>query len=154
MTEQVTINIPRPLFQRASELAQRRDRAVNEVLIELLEQALPGNSRNAEIVAAATEASTAAASSEDAVVQREMEAFLAMHPMLRDRYLGMHVAILDEQLIDYDQDELALYRRMDTQYPDRFVWLARVEADPLPTLVFRSPRLVTSEVRRVGNPLP
>lgn len=150
MTEQVLISIPRPLYQRASELARRQGQAVNDVLIEALEQALPGNGRNEEIVAAVEGTVLVAggeypAGSEDAAVAQEMKAFLAMHASLREKYLGKYVAILDEQLVDYDEDYLALYRRIDAQYPDRFVWLAEVEADPLPTLVFRSPRLVASE---------
>jgi hypothetical protein len=82
---------------------------------------------------------------EDAAVEREMQAYIALHPMLKEKYLGQHVAIYDGQLIDVDEDFDALYRRIDVQYPDEFVWLATVEEEAMPTLVFRSPRLLPTE---------
>lgn len=65
--------------------------------------------------------------------------------MLREKHLGQHVAIFNGQLIDVDSDYGALYERIDAQYPDQFVWLATVTDDPMPTLVFRSPRLEATE---------
>ena len=59
--------------------------------------------------------------------------------MIKNKYLGQHIAILNGQLIDVDEDYGALYERIDAQYPDRFVWMAAVEDEPMPTLVFRSP---------------
>lgn len=131
MAEYVTVSIPKALAQRARKLARVRRRSVDAVIAELLDEALPP----AEEPAIATEA-------EDADVTREMEAYIALHPSLKERYLGQHVAILDGQVIDHDADPVALYQRIVARYRERFVWLTAVEEEPLTTLVFRSPRIV------------
>lgn len=129
MVEQVTISIPQTLYRRARELALARNQPVDAVLAEVLDEALPPD----------------VAPEVDAVaVEREMQAYIALHPMLKQKYLGQHVAIYGGQLIDVDADYGALYTRIDAQYPDTFVWLATVEEEPIRTLVFRSPRIVTS----------
>ncbi len=141
MAEQVTISIPQTLYRRARELARSRNQSVDDVLVDVLNEALPpdpGLDNGAEDAAAED------AAAEDAAVEREMRAYIALHPMLKEKHLGQHVAIFNGQLIDIDEDYGALYERIDAQYPDQFVWLATVEEEPLPTLVFRSPRFVAS----------
>lgn len=132
MAEQITISIPQTLYQRVRELARLREQPVDYVLAEVLEQALPP-----EIKPDITDETTA--------VEREMQAYIALHPLLKEKYLGQHVAIYGGQLIDIDTDYGALYERIDAQYPDEFVWMATVEDEPIPTLVFRSPRLLPLE---------
>ena len=132
MAEQVSITIPQPIYRRVRELARLRNRPVDDVLIEVLDQALPPDDKP-DIA------------KEDAAVEREMQAYIALHPMLKEKYLGQHVAIYNGQLIDVDEDYGALYQRIDAQYPDEFVWLATVEEEAMPTLVFRSPRLLPTE---------
>lgn len=78
----------------------------------------------------------------DPAVERERDAFIAMHPMLKERYSDQYVAIHDGALIDQDHDYAALYARIDRAYPDEFVWLAAVMDEPLPTIHHRSPRLI------------
>jgi hypothetical protein len=130
MAEYVTVSIPEALVHRARKLARVRRRPVDTVIAELLDEALPP----AEVVVS-TEA-------EDATVTREMEAYVALHPSLKEDYLGQHVAILDGQLIDHDADPAALYQRIVARYGHRFVWMTAVEEEPLTTLVFRSPRII------------
>jgi hypothetical protein len=101
------------------------------VIAELLDDALP-----------AAEEPSPAGAEEDAAIAREMEAYVALHPALKAEYFGQHVAILDGRLIDADADPAALYQRVTTRYPDRFVWLTVVEKEPLTTLTFRSPRIM------------
>lgn len=132
MAEQVSISIPQPIYQRIRELARLRNRPVDDVLVEVLDQALPLGDEPAS-------------SESEAAVERERQAYIALHPMLKEKYLGQHVAIYHGQLIDVDEDYGALYERIDAQYPDEFVWLATVEAEAMPTLVFRSPRLLPAE---------
>ncbi len=132
MIEQITVSIPQKLYRRVRDLARVRNQPVDDVLVEVLDQALPSNeefSNNAE----------------DDAVEKEMRAFVKMHPMLKEKYLGQHVAIFDGQLIDVDEDYGNLYKRIDAKFPDQFVWLATVTNDPMPTLVFRSPRLEATE---------
>jgi hypothetical protein len=132
MVEQITISIPQNLYRRARELARSRNRPVDDVLVELLDQALPPDEKG-EV------------DDEETAVKREMQAYITLHPMLKEKYLGQHVAIYEGKLIDVDQDYGALYQRIDAQYPNEFVWLATVEEEAMPTLVFRSPRLLVSE---------
>ncbi len=106
---------------------------VDTVIAALLDEALPP----AEEAAIFSEA-------DEAAITREMEAYVALHPLLKADYLGQYVAILDGQLVDHDGDPSALYQRIVARYGDRFVWLTAVEEEPLTTLVFRSPRMVRS----------
>ncbi|MCI0399155.1 MAG: hypothetical protein L0322_30060 [Chloroflexi bacterium] len=41
MAEQVSVSIPQPIYRRARKLARLRNRPVDDVLIEVLDQALP-----------------------------------------------------------------------------------------------------------------
>jgi hypothetical protein len=132
MAEQINIPIPQTLYRRVRELARLRKQPVDNVLIDVLEQALPP-SNEPDVT------------NEDAAVDREMQAYINLHPMLKEKYLGQHVAIFGGKLIDIDKDYGALYERIDAQYPDRFVWLSTVEEEPMPTLFFRSPRLLPSK---------
>jgi hypothetical protein len=77
----------------------------------------------------------------DVAVEREMQAYIALHPQLKDKYLGQHVAIYGGKLIDTDRDYMALYKRIEIRYPREFVWLTTVQEEAMPTLIFRSPRL-------------
>ena len=131
MIEQISVTIPQRLYQRVRKLAHARNQSVDDVLTEVLDQALPAND--------------SPANSEDEAVEKEMQAFIALHQMLKEKYLGQHVAIFGGKLIDVDEDYSALYQRIDAEYPDQFVWMAQVTDDPMPTLVFRSPRLEATE---------
>jgi hypothetical protein len=78
----------------------------------------------------------------DPAVDREMQAYIAMHPSLKEQYFGKHVAVYQGKLIDFDDDPAALVSRIEAQYPDEFVWITQVGPEPIQTLVFRSPRFV------------
>src|SRR5690606_1718087 len=99
----------------------------------LLEQALAAGEVEDEIVDW---------SEPDPAVDREMEAYIALHPMLKEQYFGKYVAIYHGELIDYDDEPAALLTRIEAQYPDEFVWLTQVGPEPIETLVVRSPRIV------------
>jgi hypothetical protein len=133
MIKDVSVTIPQSIYQRVRQLALARNQPVSDVLANVLDEALPPNE---EAVGAKP------SSTDDKAADREMHAYIALHPMLKEKFLGMHVAIHNGQLIDYDQDYEALYKRIDKQFPDEFVWLATVEEEPMRTLVFRSPRFV------------
>ncbi len=130
MTEQVMVSIPKALYRRVKQLAGQQNQDVNEVLAQTLAEALPPEEEANETVWAEP----------DDAVEREMQAYIAMHPALKQKHLGGHVAIYHGQLIDQDEDMDALYARIDRQYPDNFVWLTTVGETPLRTLEFRSPR--------------
>lgn len=69
----------------------------------------------------------------DEALEREKAAYIAMHPMLREKYPGQHVAIHNEELVDHDTDLDALWERIDARYPDEFVWVATVKEEPIET---------------------
>ncbi len=131
MTEQVMVSIPKALYRRVKQLAGRQNEDVNEILAKTLAEALPPEEENEAVWAEPDES-----------VEKEMRAYIALYPMLKQKYLGRHVAIYHGQLIDQDEDMDALYARIDQKYPDEFVWITTVGETPLRTLEFRSPRFV------------
>ena len=126
MIEQITISILQNLYRRARDLARHRNRSVDDVMVELLDDILPPD-ENGEVD-----------DEEETTVKREMQAYITLHPTLKEKYLGQHVAIYGGKLIDTDPNYGALYQRIDAQYPDQFVWLATVEEEAMPTLTFLS----------------
>lgn len=74
---------------------------------------------------------------EDAAVAREREAFLALHPTLLLQYPNEYVAIHHGQLVDHDEDGLALTLRVYQRFPDEFVWIAPLKANALEEWVIR-----------------
>lgn len=136
MTIQVTLDVSCQLYERAESLAQRRRQEITAVIEDLLEAGLP-------LVEDETESITL--SEPDEAMDREREAYIAMHPMLKEKFFNKHVAVYGGQLVDYDDDFEALYERIEAQYPDKFVWLSTVEEEPIPTIRVRSPRFVQDE---------
>lgn len=133
MSKQLILNLPDNLYERVQQVAQaERDDAMN-VVLRVLDEALPHTH---------PDESKHDWSEPDEAVEREMEAYITLHPMLKAKYFGKHVAIYGGKLIDFDENPDALYARIDEKYPDEFVWLSKVEEEAMPTLVFRSPRLV------------
>lgn len=126
-----TVDISEKLYARARRVAQTRRQAVSEVIATILDENLPPF---AEVEETEDEM--------DAAADREMAAYIAMHPELKERYLGKHVAVYGGQLVDMDDDYEALYLRIDEKYPNDYVWLTTVREEPIPTLTFRSPRLI------------
>jgi len=131
----VQINLPAELYDRVRQIAERKQQDVDQVIADLLDEA----------VASAEEASTEIGYERDPAVDREMEAYLAMHPMLLQNYPGKHVAIYGGQLVDYDDNFSALIARIERDYPNEFVWIAKVEPEPIPTFYHRSPRLIRNK---------
>lgn len=80
----------------------------------------------------------------EAAMLREEAAFRRLHSSLYKTYAGKYVAIYNEQLIDSDSDQVALYRRTRQQHPNEFVWITPINESPNEVLVFRSPRLLNS----------
>ncbi len=110
-------SIPQTIYRRVRKLARNRNQSVDAVL---------------EAGVTMVEASTGP-------LESEVE---AMHPELMAHYAGQYVAIYQGQLIDHDQDEIALLSRLDDQYPDEVVLMKKVRPLPEPELRHRSPRLV------------
>ncbi len=126
-----TVDISEKLYVRARWVAQTRHQEVSEVIAAILDENLPPF---VEVDKAEDEI--------DAAADREMAAYIAMHPELEAKFLGKHVAVHGGQLVDMDDDYEALYLRIDKKYPHEYVWLTTVREEPIPTLTFRSPRIL------------
>ena len=66
-------------------------------------------------------------------MRREEAAYQAMHDELYENYPGQHVAIFQGQLVDRDEDSVALYRRIRQKYPGEFVLMTPVRREPVET---------------------
>ena len=127
MTQQVTISIPKSLYQRVRTLASTQNKPVNGVL---------------ETAVALAEAAADPGMAQAAAMAQEEAAYRAMHDELVAHHRGEYVAIYQGKLIDHDQNELALLKRLDQAYPDQVVLMKQVNPLPEPELRFRSPRLL------------
>ncbi|MFN8493179.1 MAG: DUF5678 domain-containing protein [Caldilineaceae bacterium] len=131
MTDQVTITLSTDLSERVRQLAKQRDQDIIAIVEAILSENLPDNVASQDWIDL---------SEPDEAAEREMKAYIELHPMLREKYFGKHVAIHNGQLIDYDTDHSALYERINARYPDEFVWMSEVKEEPIQTFFFRSPR--------------
>ncbi len=127
MTHQVMLTIPDTLFQKAQRLAKHQARQIEEVLADAI---------------ALEDDSFVDLSEPNAALDREMDAYIAMHPLLKRKMLGRHVAIFDSELVDHDADFGTLVQRIRDNYANKTVWLTTVKSEPIDTIIHRSPRLL------------
>ncbi len=129
MGTQVLLTIPDDLYRRAQRVAQAQQQEVTSLLIEALIESpiLEDPFSNAE---------------ENEDVAREMQAYETMHAELWDKYPGQYVAIQGGNLVDRDHDPVALSLRINEKFPDEFVWISKVEEQPIRVLRMPSFRLV------------
>lgn len=102
-----------------------------EVQIQII---VPDNSANVDYNSDLSEPNDA--------LDREMQAYIAMHPQLKEKFFGQHVAIFQEELIDHDENYDNLIERVREKYPTETVWISTVSDDAIRTVHMRSPRLV------------
>jgi Family of unknown function (DUF5678) len=133
MATEITLKLPDRIYRRAQQFARLHQQGMEEAIFDLLDQALTAGETGEEIVDW---------SDPDPAVDREMEAYIAMHPMLKEQYFGKYVAVYQGELIDSDDDPAALTERIDNQFPDEFVWLTQVGPEPIETIVILSPRII------------
>jgi len=125
MTKQVTLDLPDAVYEHMKQVATADNRSFAEILADAIVQAKP----------------TLYVHPDRSAMQNEKAAFLAMHASLADEYEGQYVAIFQGQLIDHDQDVLALAGRIEHDYPGDVVLITKVVDQPNRVLHFRSPRL-------------
>lgn len=129
MSTQVLLELPDHLYARAQELAAQHNQDVAGVITNLLQDALVNDEQRPDH------------QQPNASMQREINAYLALHPSLVALYLGKYVAIYQGELVDHDSDFSILMRRVESRYPDDFVLVRRVEHEPTRTITIRSPRI-------------
>jgi len=74
-------------------------------------------------------------------MQREIEAFTAMHPELWKRYPNAYVAVYQGQVVDHDVNQLDLYQRIEEKYPHDVVLIRQVLPEVERVYNLRSPRV-------------
>ena len=74
-------------------------------------------------------------------IQREDNAFCAMHAELWGRYPDQYVAVYRGKVVDHDPDQLALFRRVEERYPDVPVLIRQVTPEHEEVYTFRSPQV-------------
>lgn len=142
MTAQAILELPKALYDRVQRLAHDRQQPIPELIAEALDLA-EENGFVDEFSSAAISGEVDDWSEPDEVVEREMQAYIAMHPQLKKQFLGKYVAVHGGKLVDVDDNFDALYERIDARFPDEFVWLTPVEAEAISTILVRSPHFVT-----------
>lgn len=134
MTQNILVSLSDQSYRRIKRWAEKRDQDMGDAIAEFLAQNLPDEGGLGVPPAAV-----------DPDVAKEKAAYLRLYPKLKAQYAGQYVAIHGGHLVDHDTDYGALFERIDDRFPDRFVWLTRVEEEPMGTLTFRSPRFVEDE---------
>ena len=66
---------------------------------------------------------------EQELLQKEAEAYLAMHQKLLADYAGQWVAVHQGQLLDHDEDENALMERLEQRHPEVLFLVRQVEVE-------------------------
>jgi len=98
------------LYKALERSAQQEARTVNDIVNEAVEHYLREQ--------------------QWAKLNREILAYETLHPELKQKYLGQWIAIHDQELIDYDSDRIALYRRIRSKYGRTAVLLRQVREQP------------------------
>ena len=135
MTVQITVNIPENIYKRAKQLANLRQQDVSVAIVSFLDETLPENRSRLDAVS----------TNLDAQIAQEISAYKHLHAQLWKQFPNHHVAIYKGQLVDHDIDGVALSMRIDSKYPNDFVLMRQVEAEPERVLYFRSPRIQREE---------
>jgi len=133
MAVELKVTLNESVYDRVVRLARRRRQEVGETVAQFLEEALLAEDGE-ETVINWSEA--------DESVDQEIAAYHRLYPDLWRRYPGQHVAIQNGQIVDYDADGLSLSRRIYSRYPNTFVLIRQVEAQPERILQLRSPQFV------------
>lgn len=120
MTAQVTITLSDDISERVRKLAQQRHTDISVVVESILKESLPDNLDQQDRIDL---------SEPDEAAAQEMQAYIELHPMLKQQYFGKHVAIQGGKLVDYDDSFDTLYDRIAQAYPDEFVWMSKVEEE-------------------------
>lgn len=75
-------------------------------------------------------------------IRQETEWYQTVHAQLKKEYAGQHIAIYEKQVVDHDQDVVALAQRIRQQYGRIPILITQVYDQPVPEFVIRRPQLV------------
>ena len=97
----------------------QESRSVNELVKEAVEQFVRERQR--------------------AKLRQEIAAYEAMHPTLKQEYLGQWVAVHDQELVDHDRDDVRLRQRVRARYGNSTVLIRQVGEQPVEEVWIRTP---------------
>jgi hypothetical protein len=119
-------------------MAEHRVLVPDQVFVELVPIAEQENKEISELVNEALRRYLWEA--KERKIDREMEAYRAMHAELKQRFLGKYVAIHDGKLVDHDADRRTLSRRVRQKYGSAAVLITPVEEEPEREFLMLSPQ--------------
>lgn len=137
-TDEVTVSIPKELYQRVERLAVLREQSFPEIMADLVNVAYLDEFEQLD-------APISALSLEDQLMQAEEDAFMQMHADLLEKFEGQYVAVHNGQVIDHDVSSDELLIRLNRSYPDQIVLVRRVTALPDTPIYWRTLRLNKSQ---------
>jgi metal-responsive CopG/Arc/MetJ family transcriptional regulator len=73
-------------------------------------------------------------------IEEEQQAFEAQHERLSREYVGEHIAMYQGQVVDHDEDGVALHRRIRERFGNQPVLITPVLPEPVQVITVRSPR--------------
>jgi hypothetical protein len=126
MGTEITLTIPDHIYQQVQQIAESEKRPIADIINHALSYTFPSvhvHPRRAQM-------------------EQETAVFWQMHPQLLVQYPNQYIAIFQGQVVDHDQDRLALIARIDEKYTDAIVLIKKVTDEPESDLHFRSPRLL------------
>ena len=127
MRKQITLALPAAVFEQANSIADATQQPLDKVLQDALEQIFspfPLHEKHTKMA-------------------QEVEAYKLLHPKLVEKYLGKFVAIYGGKVTDYDEDVVALTKRVTELFPNEVVLIRRVEPTTERILNMRSPRFLS-----------
>ncbi len=125
MSRQITLSMPEELYVQVERVAVTTRRNVADVILETISHSFEPFPVNAARFA----------------MQKEVEAYKALHANLAKSYMGEYVAVYQGQLVDHDSDPVALHERITSKFPNKIVLSRKVQEVAEPILHMRSPRL-------------
>jgi hypothetical protein len=125
---QVTLDVPENIYHEVEQIAQETQRAVDDVLEEIVIRSFP----------------PLYVSPDRPQMLREVAAFEAMHPVLWEKYPNEYVAVYQGKVVDHDVDQTELITRIDESHPDEVVLIRQVLTQIQKEIVFRNPRYAFS----------
>ena len=129
MRKQIILTVPEEIFEQATSIADATQQPLDKVFEDALEQVF----------------SPFPLHEKHEIMAQEVAAYRAMHPRLIESYLGDYVAIFQGEVIDHDEDVVALTQRIGEKLPNEVVLIRQVEQSAERILNMRSPRFLTRQ---------
>ncbi|MBX3052605.1 MAG: hypothetical protein KF753_14075 [Caldilineaceae bacterium] len=117
----LTVTLDEPTTQQLEGLARSRSMDVAELAEEAIRSHLRAVRR--------------------AAMDREAAAFVRLHPQLLATIPGEYAAIFNGELVDHDEDQLAVLSRVQKAFSGMPVLIRQVTSIAEPTITIYSPRL-------------